>query len=81
MNKCATCRHFGRNRTNNEQLYTDVAHCHGIPDSSRVGAPFSSPRRIQSGFLAATYDYEGYSSGIYVTPEFGCVLHEALSDA
>lgn len=25
---------------------------------------------------AATYDYESYQSGLYVTPAFGCVLHD-----
>ncbi len=60
MNNCATCSHFAPGNVP-PRLGDGWGDCNLITDAEEPGQ------------LAVTWDYEGYASGLYVSPEFGCV--------
>jgi len=81
---CGTCKHY-----NPEKEYLEVhanpGFCGRIPDFndapiwwpwSKTGDDDTEVERWWEKNKAASYDYEGYSSGFYCAPDFGCVLHE-----
>ena len=69
--KCATCRHFDQTRPTQ---WTDRPE--GFGECMAFPGPCIDAGDNFAGALAATYDGEGYMSGLYVRPEFGCVAWE-----
>lgn len=69
---CADCRHFSPN--DHDYPYEGWGDCTRITDDR---PPFFRPdRSAPADLLALAWDGEGYSAGLYVAPEFGCVLGE-----
>ncbi len=61
MNNCRDCQHFTGLALSLPELGLDWGNCQWITDAR------------EPGHLAATWDYEGYSSGLYVSADFGCI--------
>lgn len=83
--RCADCQYFNLGNTghgsaartnpqNSGYPYRGWGACQRITDGYEPNETSDGP---EDGRLAIAWDYEGYSAGVYVSGDFGCVMFEA----
>lgn len=72
---CDKCKHFTADDT-----YEDAGKCALMGDSNDFAYDCDTSKLGLATDRAYGWDYEGYSSGVYVTPKFGCI-HWAKKEA
>lgn len=74
MERCSDCKHFQRPDSGPFRGWGSCGRLHDDYDTNHeADAP-------PDGRLAIPWDYEGYSAGLYVSPNFGCTQFEASAD-
>lgn len=65
---CDKCQHYTP-----EENYKDAGSCALMGDSNDCSRDYDNEAMGLTNGRAYGWDYEGYSSGVYVTPKFGCI--------
>jgi hypothetical protein len=73
---CATCAHF--RPADKDYVTPGWGDCRRITDD---GPYYRSRSANRADVLAQAWDYEGYSAGLYVHRDFGCVHWEQAKEA
>lgn len=77
MNTCEGCKFFLADTSwPNGYPYKGWGTCQRLTDGYGYDR-HEQPDKPEDGRLAIPFDYESYSAGLYISPNFGCVMWEA----